>query len=223
MAETMNDLGSQDIEKGKNDPYEAYYLYDFLYIGDSFIVRLERSGILHDSCKILAQSGSAARDWYVQEDNPDYVDYLERLQVLKELNFSGIVVNYGINDVKNSTNVKYSKQLIQDLRTAFPDTPIFILKIVPVAQHFTLKSGDEVLFTSEDINRGGKNNVETFNQAMERFSRTMENVFFVDATDGFVDKNGNLQASMADDRGLHIADPYVVGWCQNIFRAVTSR
>lgn len=218
--EAMEELEYEDIET--EDDYEDYYLYDFLYIGDSFIQRLTKSGIIHESNDVLAKSGTAARDWYVQEDNDRYVDYYDKMLALDPNMYSGIVVNYGINDIKNNSNVEYSEQLIDDISEHFPDTPIFLLKIMPVAEQFVLKKNGKVVSNCDDINRNGKNNVVNFNNAMESYARRKANVWFVDATAGFIDKNGNLKKEKADERGLHIANDYVVEWCKNIFYAVTD-
>jgi hypothetical protein len=219
--EAMEELEYEDIVT--EDEYEDYYLYNFLYIGDSFIQRLAKSGIIHESNDVLAKNGTAARDWYVEEGNDRYVDFYDRMLEMDPDMYSGIVVNYGINDIKNSTNVEFSEQLIDDIAKQFPGTPIFLMKIMPVAEQFVLEKKGKVVSNCDDINRGGKYNVTSFNNAMEDYARRKENVWFVDATEGFIDKNGNLMREKADKRGLHIANEYVVEWCKNIFYAVTNR
>ena len=219
--EAMEELEYEDIVT--EDEYEDYYLYNFLYIGDSFIQRLAKSGIIHESNDVLAKNGTAARDWYVEEGNDRYVDFYDRMLEMDPDMYSGIVVNYGINDIKNSTNVEYSEQLIDDIAKQFPGTPIFLMKIMPVAEQFVLEKKGKVVSNCDDINRGGKYNVTSFNDAMEDYARRKENVWFVDATEGFIDENGNLMREKADKRGLHIANEYVVEWCKNIFYAVTNR
>lgn len=219
--EAMEELEYEDIVT--EDEYEDYYLYNFLYIGDSFIQRLAKSGIIHESNDVLAKNGTAARDWYVEEGNDRYVDFYDRMLEMDPDMYSGIVVNYGINDIKNSTNVEFSEQLIDDIAKQFPGTPIFLMKIMPVAEQFVLEKKGKVVSNCDDINRGGKYNVTSFNYAMEDYARRKENVWFVDATEGFIDKNGNLMREKADKRGLHIANEYVVEWCKNIFYAVTNR
>ena len=219
--EAMEELEYEDIVT--EDEYEDYYLYDFLYIGDSFIQRLAKSGIIHESNDVLAKNGTAARDWYVQEGNDRYVDFYEDMIAMDPDMYSGIVVNYGINDIKNSTNVEFSEQLIDDITEHFPDTPVFLMKIMPVAEQFVLKKNDKVVSNCDDINRNGTYNVVNFNNAMESYARRKANVWFVDATAGFIDENGNLMKEKADKRGLHIANEYVVEWCKNIFYAVTNK
>ncbi len=219
--EAMEELEYEDIVT--EDEYEDYYLYNFLYIGDSFIQRLAKSGIIHESNDVLAKNGTAARDWYVEEGNDRYVDFYDRMLEMDPDMYSGIVVNYGINDIKNSTNVEFSEQLIDDITKQLPGTPIFLMKIMPVAEQFVLEKKGKVVSNCDDINRGGKYNVTSFNNAMEDYARRKENVWFVDATEGFIDKNGNLMREKADKRGLHIANEYVVEWCKNIFYAVTNR
>ncbi len=219
--EAMEELEYEDIVT--EDEYEDYYLYNFLYIGDSFIQRLAKSGIIHESNDVLAKNGTAARDWYVEEGNDRYVDFYDRMLEMDPDMYSGIVVNYGINDIKNSTNVEFSEQLIDDIAKQFPGTPIFLMKIMPVAEQFVLEKKGKVVSNCDDINRGGKYNVTSFNNAMEDYARRKENVWFVDATEGFIDENGNLMREKADKRGLHIANEYVVEWCKNIFYAVTNR
>ncbi|MBR6395414.1 MAG: SGNH/GDSL hydrolase family protein [Lachnospiraceae bacterium] len=219
--EAMEELEYEDIVT--EDEYEDYYLYNFLYIGDSFIQRLAKSGIIHESNDVLAKNGTAARDWYVEEGNDRYVDFYDRMLEMDPDMYSGIVVNYGINDIKNSTDVEFSEQLIDDIAKQFPGTPIFLMKIMPVAEQFVLEKKGKVVSNCDDINRGGKYNVTSFNNAMEDYARRKENVWFVDATEGFIDENGNLMREKADKRGLHIANEYVVEWCKNIFYAVTNR
>ena len=78
--EAMEELEYEDIVT--EDEYEEYYLYNFLYIGDSFIQRLAKSGIIHESNDVLAKNGTAARDWYVQEDNDPRMAY-EKTEVMQ--------------------------------------------------------------------------------------------------------------------------------------------
>ncbi len=217
----MGELEYEDIVLAEDTKYEDYYLYNFLYIGDSFIRRLAKSGIIHDSCEVLAKSGTAPRDWYVEGDNDRFVDYLETVRGFDSNRFDGIIINYGINDIKMKENTEYSKRLVSDIRKQFPKTPIFILKVMPVAEHFELKRGGKVISTSDDINRLGANNVENYNKVMEEYARQNANVWFVDAGKDFVDEKGYLKQEMADERGLHIADEYILKWCENIFNAVT--
>jgi len=205
------------------DPYELYYLYDFLYIGDSFIVRLADSGILHESCTVLAKSGTSAKDWYVKEDNERYVNFLEQLHQLSGTSFRGIIMNYGINYVMGKKNVSYMEDLIDDIHDTFPETPLFVLKIMPVAEYFVLEREGKEPYTSEEINHGKKQSVVHYNEAVEQYCHRKENVFFVDPTEGFVDDAGNLKREYADERGLHIASAKIPDWCQNIFQAVTTR
>ena len=219
----MEELEYEDINIAGDDPNEFYYLYDFLYIGDSFIARLQKSGIIHESCSVLAKSGTAARDWYVSEDNDRFVDYYDRMIDMDPKAYKGIVINYGINDIKNATNLEYSTTLIDDLQKHFPGVPVFVLKIMPVAPQFELRSkSGKLLADCESINRGGKYNVETFNKAMESYARRNNNVWFVDASADFLDSSGNLDPKYADERGLHIANEYVTDWCKDIFAAVSG-
>lgn len=205
------------------DPYDLFALYDFLYIGDSYIERLADSGIIHESCTVLAKSGTAAEDWYTKEGNDRYVDYMMRLESLADTPFRGIIVNYGINKIKNKKNISYMEQLIDDIHDTFPDVPLFILKVMPVAEQFVLKKDGVVTYTSDSINRAENRSVVSYNEAIEQYCRHMENVYFVDPTAGFVDKKGNMKQDHADKRGLHIAPEYEPDWCRNIFEGVTAR
>ena len=211
------------VTRNRTDPTELYSLYDFLYIGDSFIERLSDSGILHESSTVLAKSGSSPKDWYVQEDNDRYVDFLSQLQAMEGTPFKGILLNYGINNIKSGKNISYMEQLIQDIRAVFPEVPLFVMKLMPVAEQFIIMRGDQVAWTSEEVNHGEEKCVDAFNQELERFCRTQKYTRFIDATTGFIDKKGNMKTEYADERGLHIAEPYIETWCQNIFRAVTAK
>ena len=206
----------------RTDPTALYSLYDFLYIGDSFIKRLEDSGILHESRTVLAKSGSSPKDWYVQEDNERYVDFLSQLKAMEGTPFRGIILNYGINNIKSDKNISYMKQLIEDIRTVFPEVPLFVMKLMPVAEQFVIIRKEQIAWTSEQVNHGEQNCVDTFNQELERFCRTQKNTRFIDATTDFINENGDLKTEYADERGLHIAEPYIEIWCRNIFQAVTA-
>ncbi len=210
------------VALNQTDPTALYSLYDFLYIGDSFIQRLADSGILHESSTVLAKSGSSPKDWYIEEDNERYVDFLSRLQAMEGTPFRGILINYGINNIKSDKNIPYMEQLIEDIRAVFPDVPLFVMKLMPVAEQFVIIRKEQIAWTSEQVNHGEKNCVDAFNEELERFCRTQKNTRFIDATADFIDEQGNLKTEYADERGLHIAEPYIEAWCRNIFQAVTA-
>ena len=190
----------------ETDPNELYYLYDFLYIGDSFIARLEDSGIIHESCTVLAKSGTSAKDWYVQDDNDRYVAFLKELQSLHGTPYRGIILYYGINYIKSGKNIVYMKQLIEDIQSVFPDVPLFVLKIMPVAEQFVILREGEVCYTSEEVNREGKSCVVSYNAELETYCRQRKNVIFRDTTEGFIDETGNMGKEREDERGLHSSE-----------------
>ena len=63
---------------------------------------------------------------------------------------------------KSDKNISYMKQLIEDIRTVFPEVPLFVMKLMPVAEQFVIIRKEQIAWTSEQVNHGENNCYGTF-------------------------------------------------------------
>lgn len=176
----------------------------YLFIGDSFIVRLKRYGYTLQKSYVYAKSGTAARDWYDLVDNPSFVDYQIKLNKINPNKIKGIIYYYGINDIGHSYNITYTKRQLDDLMRLFPDIPIYVCKIFPIAVTYS-KTNYKIVNPL----------VKKYNQQLQEFTGEYENLIWIDTTKGFITSYGNLKREKSQD-GLHIAEAYYNKWWKNI-------
>lgn len=186
----------------------------YLFIGDSYTERMNKYGLIPARHLVFAKHGTAPRDWYEMTSNDKFVNFSEEVMDLNADAFDGIVYLYGINDIKCSWNVYYSKRLLRDLMMYFPKKPIYVQRVFPVPKTYSWTK-----HTYKQINTGGQYNVKTYNTSMKTFCDKYWQLIWTDTTKGFITSYGNMKQDKSDD-GLHISEAAYPDFWANICSSV---
>lgn len=173
-------------------------LDNFLFVGDSFTQRIAETIKSNNKIdEIFAQGGSRSSYWLDKVDEmPD------------KNNVEGVTLLIGVNGVTEPTNIRDTKALINQLIVRYPDKKIYVQKVFPVGSNFT------------EGNPANHNKlIAKYNQELEEFCATKPNIQMIDATKGFVDKNGYL-TNTSD--GLHIDETMNNDFYNNIFNSIRN-
>lgn len=181
----------------------------YLFLGDSYIVRLRDYGCLPEGSFVIAKGGTAPRDWYDMVGNEKYVDYYAELNAVKESRLKGIVYYYGINDATDWWNVAYAERQLSDLRRLFPNTKIYVLKIFSVA--VTYKKDWHVVSPA----------VEEYNAAISAFCDGDDKLVYLDTTEAYTTIYGNLRRGCTED-GIHLTEEYYGKWWKKIKKRISE-
>ena len=171
-------------------------LDNFLFVGDSFTQRISDTIKSNNQIQeVFAQGGSRSSYWLDKVDEmPD------------KNNVDGVTLLIGVNGVTESTNIRDTKALINQLIVKYPDKKIYVQKVFPVGENFT--EGDPVNHNKL---------IKKYNQELEEFCATKSNIKMIDATKGFVNKKGYL---INTSDGLHIDETMNNDFYNNIFNSI---
>ena len=171
-------------------------LDNFLFVGDSFTQRIADTIKSNNQIEeVFAQGGSRSSYWLDKVDEmPD------------KNNVDGVTLLIGVNGVTESTNIRDTKALINQLIVKYPDKKIYVQKVFPVGENFT--EGDPVNHNKL---------IKKYNQELEEFCATKSNIKMIDATKGFVNKKGYL---INTSDGLHIDETMNNDFYNNIFNSI---
>lgn len=171
-------------------------LDNFLFVGDSFTQRIADTIKSNNQIEeVFAQGGSRSSYWLDKVDEmPD------------KNNVDGVALLIGVNGVTESTNIRDTKALINQLIVKYPDKKIYVQKVFPVGENFT--EGDPVNHNKL---------IKKYNQELEEFCATKSNIKMIDATKGFVNKKGYL---INTSDGLHIDETMNNDFYNNIFNSI---
>lgn len=171
-------------------------LDNFLFVGDSFTQRISDTIKSNNQIEeVFAQGGSRSSYWLDKVDEmPD------------KNNVDGVALLIGVNGVTESTNIRDTKALINQLIVKYPDKKIYVQKVFPVGENFT--EGDPVNHNKL---------IKKYNQELEEFCATKSNIKMIDATKGFVNKKGYL---INTSDGLHIDETMNNDFYNNIFNSI---
>ena len=171
-------------------------LDNFLFVGDSFTQRISDTIKSNNQIQeVFAQGGSRSSYWLDKVDEmPD------------KNNVDGVALLIGVNGVTESTNIRDTKALINQLIVKYPDKKIYVQKVFPVGENFT--EGDPVNHNKL---------IKKYNQELEEFCATKSNIKMIDATKGFVNKKGYL---INTSDGLHIDETMNNDFYNNIFNSI---
>ena len=171
-------------------------LDNFLFVGDSFTQRISDTIKSNNQIQeVFAQGGSRSSYWLDKVDEmPD------------KNNVDGVALLIGVNGVTESTNIRDTKALINQLIVKYPDKKIYVQKVFPVGKNFTEGNPDN-----------HNKLIDQYNKDLEEFCETKPNVKIIDATYGFVDKDGYLTSS---SDGLHIDEIKGEDFYNNIFKSI---
>lgn len=173
-------------------------LNDFLFIGDSFTARMENTiKSKNDTIYVYAQGGSRPSYWLDKVDEMPDKDSIDSISLL-----------IGVNGITNSTNITYTKALINQLIVRYPDKTIYVQKVFPVGENFT--DGSPI-----DHNKA----IAKYNKELIEFCETKSNVKVIDTTKDFINNEGYLNST---SDGLHIDKSKENKFYNNIFNAIKS-
>ncbi|MCC3867709.1 SH3 domain-containing protein [Terrisporobacter mayombei] len=173
-------------------------LNDFLFVGDSFTARMEKTiKSKNEMVYVHAQGGSRPSYWLDKVDEMPDKNSIDSVSLL-----------IGVNGVTTSTNIVDTKALINQLVAKYPDKTIYVQKVFPVGKNFTENSPTS---HNKAINK--------YNKQLKDFCSTKSNVKLIDATKDFVDSKGYLNST---SDGLHIDSSKELKFYNNIFSAIKS-
>ena len=181
-------------------------LNDFLFIGDSYTYLLGNTIKANtQNVYISAQSGSRPCYWLDKVHSLTDNDKIDGIILLIGVN--GIVSNGSDN---SKTNITDTTKLIKKLMVKYPDKTIFVQRVFPVANTYTSNG-----VSASDIN----NYIDKYNNSISSLCKKYDNLEYIDATEGFIDKNGYLINTID---GLHISSDYNSKFYENILNAVKN-
>lgn len=180
------------INGGKN----RKNLNNFLFVGDSFTARMEKT--IKSKNKIVyvhAQGGSRPSYWLDKVDEMPDKNTIDSVSLL-----------IGVNGVTVPTNIRDTKALINQLIVKYPDKTIYVQRVFPVGKNFT--DGSPTTYNKA---------IKEYNKLLKEYCATKPNVKIIDATSGFVDNKGYL---INTSDGLHIDTSKESKFYNNIFNAI---
>ena len=191
-------IASQYVKISSSNSTNRKNLNDFLFIGDSFTARIEKTiKSNNEAVYVHAQGGSRSSYWLDKVDEMPDKNLVESISIL-----------IGVNGVTTADNITNTKALINQLIVRYPDKAIYVQKVFPVAKNFT--DGNPTTYNKT---------IAQYNKQLNEFCSTKSNVKIIDATTGFVDSKGYL--TNASD-GLHINEVRNSIFYKNIFNAIKN-
>ena len=162
----------------------------FLFVGDSHTYGIEPKITAENKGHIVkAVSGKDAKYW------------LDNYSELKGHDVNGIIVDLGSN---NNTDVDSLKTLLTNLKTDYPDKPIYAQKVFPLGSNYTYADVTTM-----------NTNVSNFNTELKTFCDSTDGITFIDTTTGLVTDDGFL--ANPDTEGIHLGtDADRTKWWENI-------
>ena len=170
----------------------------FLFVGDSY-TDLLRTTIESNAVDtiIRAKSGCYPSYWLENFDKMPDSSKVEGVCLLIGVN--------GMDEALYNTTVEDTELLIDKLSNKYSDKVIYVQKVFPLGDNYP------------KVNKKNKMIFE-FNQEIENYCKTIENVKIIDTTDGLVDGDGYLKYH--DSEGIHIKYDKFDKFFDNIGRAI---
>ncbi len=157
---------------------EDFDMSKVYYIGDSWFVALRDSGLTEsENDYFTAVTGKRAGD-----------SEFNNIQVKSDA--SAIVIMLGLN---GATTQNEMKALLEDLSTRYNNKNIYVLKVFHVGRNYTNMDKDEL-----------NSLIDTYNQDIQAFCSTKDNLKFVDATEGILDEQGYIKPAIESADGMHL-------------------
>lgn len=203
----------KELEKLGVDISNRGSLKNFLFLGDSFTVKMKEYGLAEQEMFSVN-----AEEKYTAKQIVDVLKTATTEQT--EIQPTGITLLSGIYDIANGdvlgeegtvSNINNMKELLTTLTQKYPNVPIYVQKVFPLTQN-TMDS------SSTNFSKCTKENIEQYNKLVEEYckSNSAKNIFFIDTTADFIEDNGYLKQGKADTNGLNIAQQYYTTWINAI-------
>ncbi len=191
-------------------------LDNFLFIGDSRYAGIDSYiKALGNNIKNAGVSSSNIDEWVNVVKNSGK-GTVQGKSVDISGKYSGISIQLGANGVYNNVDntVNSMKSLIQEVKKLYPNTPIFVNSCVQVNSKAKNNgyTWDPATF---------KDNVNSFNKAVQDYCNTVDNVTYIDISTNLNDTNGYLKDEYTDD-GLHCNSDGAKIFAENIKNAITN-
>lgn len=191
-------VSSNYVKLSNSNSTNRKNLNDFLFVGDSFTARMEKTiKGKNEMVYVHAQGGSRPSYWLDKVDEMPDKNSIDSVSLL-----------IGVNGVTVSTNIVDTKALINQLVAKYPDKTIYVQKVFPVGKNFT-----------ENSPTSHNKAINEYNKQLKDFCSTKSNVKLINATKDFVDSKGYL---ISTSDGLHIDSSKEVKFYNNIFSAIKS-
>ncbi len=209
MAETAISNSSDvpivdDQQQGENQVATDH----MLFIADSWGYGAEQ--LLRNTFEDLilkAAIGSGSYQWIREEPSGLDLDNIggdARWETISNVEgVKSIYIALGINGPGDSKDSH--KELIDKLRKAYSDVPIYVQKTFNVVSRHT------------DQN----NAINELNDIVEEYCSQCENVYFIDTTEDMME-NGALKDSLAGSDGIHLTEEGKQQWINNIKQALSN-
>ena len=121
---------------------------------------------------------------------------------------TAVCIMLGTNDPKQQSIMQ---ELVQELCKKYSGKNIYVQKLLPRGE-----GGTGFYYTAEEHNKL----MSQYNEDMKDFCENTDNVYFIDATDGYVLDNGYLDPSKSSD-GCHLDKDRDL-WAKNIISLLTK-
>lgn len=181
-----------------SNSYVRAVLDKFLFVGDSYTYLLRNTiNSNAKNCVVKGKSGCVPSYWIKNFDSMPTDSSIDGVCVLLGVN--------GMNAAEYNTTVKDMKTLINKLSSKYPKKTIYIQKVFPLGRKYS----------KTVINR-----ISNYNNEIEQYCKTISNVKFIDATNGFVDSDGYLK--YPDAEGIHIIPSKYQMFFDNIGKAILN-
>lgn len=185
----------------KNDTKKIDNLDGFLFIGDSFFTILKGTINRNTNDAIICEKSGVMPSYWIS--------HLDTLP--KEDRINGVTLLIGVNGVgynNGKTNQKDIKKLIKLLSEKYPNKIIYVQKVFPVGEEFRKVNAKEF-----------NNHISKLNEISENYCDKFDNVMFIDATEGFIDSDGELTHTTD---GLHIDSESQKMFYDNILKGINK-
>ncbi|MBT2925348.1 hypothetical protein PN39_05590 [Vibrio anguillarum] len=136
---------------------------------------------------------------------------LKRISLYKSLDRAKLVViAVGVNDLNRRSNNEIVDNYSKILQKIPKETNILISSILPIANGYK--------YSNPEYN----DRISNINQSLELLSKSLENVYFLDATNKLLNKNGALSNSYHIGDGLHLSKEGYKVWIDSLSLAITE-
>lgn len=188
----------------------------FLFIGDSLTAGLKENNCLSEA-SVMGVVSSSANNWnkYLDGESPGF-DF-SHISLPDTAN--GISVTLGINslNIENGgstsgiadSTLNQTKTLLSKLEAKYPNTPIYVQRVFPIGNK---ASGYDMEKTNQVVNE--------YNEKIKSYCAE-KGYTYIDATNGLIDSEGNLDSSVTSD-GVHFTSNGYSTWESNIRSAIAN-
>lgn len=206
--EAGSEVLGNSVESEKEEAAETVASYEIagsLFVGDSYISRLERYGY------------ASAMGFEVEAIGGDTSSMATQRMLEYGLhNPTCIVMLVGINDCGlldfDGSHIDTMIEYIQRMEEMYPGVPILVQKVFPIA-----KPAIESTFPGCIPER-----VERFNQLVSDYCVIDDMVNQIDTRNGFIGEDGYMITEMATEDGVHLTEESYKKWIMNIQDAMRN-